>query len=76
MPALQPLDLESQSVMYYYGMQNYKTILALPRKLKKTKVLHGIERHEIRVPQCGYITLLITVYLHQNNSDQVYIYMA
>ena len=35
-------------------------------KLKKTKVLHGIER----VPQCGCI-ILITVYLHQNNSDQV-----
>ena len=29
-----------------YGMQNYKTILVLLRKLKKTKVLHGIERHE------------------------------
>ena len=32
--------------MYYYGMQNYKTILVLLRKLKKTKVLHGIGRHE------------------------------
>ena len=53
--------------MYLCGMQLYKTILVLLRKLKTTKVLQGIER----VPQCSYITL-ITMYLHQNNSDQVY----
>ena len=35
--------------------------------INETKGLHGIER----VPQCGYITL-ITMYLHQNNSDRVY----
>ena len=50
-----------------YGMHNYKTILELLRKLEETKVLHGIGR----VPQCSYPTL-ITMYLHQNNSDQVY----
>ena len=39
----------------------------LLRKFKKKKALHGIER----VPQYGYITL-ITMYLNQKNSDQVY----